>query len=650
VALVIQIWVTGRVLERFGLLASLLPLPAGIAAGSTVAAAAAVPTLPVISLAKGSDTIFRYSINDASMQLLYVPVAPHVRARAKAFIDGVLRPAFVALTGAALLFYAQSGGRGTGLTTAVVALVAAWIALLVRARAEYVRSLVESLERRHLDLSAATLVGINEATLRALRTALAGEPATVLHALGLLRELGRAADFSAELRGLLSHADPRLRAAALTLLGDLRALEARPEVRALLADPVPEVRAAALSAVCALEQEAAIPAVLPFLEVEHAPEAVVRAAAAVALIRHTGLDGVLAAADPLKKLLAADDPADRAAAADALGDIGVRGFFRPLLAFLQDPDPRVRRRAIAAAGKLRTPELIPALVDQFRRRDVALEAATALSSFGPGIEPELARVLLDESRTQAERRGAVLVLQRLGTREAASALVDALPVHGAGVRQAAARGLVRLTRKRHELGIDAAKVERAVHIELIRARVALGAFKRLGLPCAAPSQPPRTPAELLSLALLEERDARVVHALMLLEVLLPEVRLDVVAENLRSESPVHRGNAVEILDNALPESWKRQTMAALDEVKRRGDTVLPDQRSTPELVAALVRGESGDWVGACAARWSLDSGLSIEPIVPALRLALASPSAPLREAASLALAACAPVEAPRVTA
>src|SRR5437764_1301018 len=220
VALAIQIWVTGRVLERYGILASLLPLPVGLAFGSATAAVVPNPTLFMSSLAKGSDTIFRYTINDASMQLLYVPVQAHVRGRAKAFIDGVLKPTAIALTGAVLLFYKQSGGSGRPLTAAVLLLVGLWILLLARARNEYVHSLVESLERRHLDLNSAAFAGLNEATLRALRTALRSDPATVLHALTLVQQHAQNVDFAPELRELLKHEDPRIRAAALQQLGE----------------------------------------------------------------------------------------------------------------------------------------------------------------------------------------------------------------------------------------------------------------------------------------------------------------------------------------------------------------------------------------------------------------------------------------------
>jgi HEAT repeat protein len=529
---------------------------------------------------------------------------------------------------------------------AVLVLVIAWIFLLVRARSEYVRSLVESLERRRLDLSSGQFSGANETTVRALRSALGSDPATVLHALTLVQQ--QAADFTPDLRELLRHGDAGVRAAAVEQLGALRTAAALPEMRAMLRDTVPEVRAAALGAVCAIEQEAAVPAVLPFLDAGTAPEAVVRAAAAVALIRHARIDGVLAAAEPLKRLLAAADPRDRAAAADALGSIGVRGFARPLLAFLRDPDLFVRRRAIVAAGKLRAPELIPALVEQFLQRETALEAASALTAFGPGIEAELQAMLLDEASHVDCRRGVALVLQRLSTREAADALVSALTSLQAAVRKAAGRSLSRLARRQRGLRIEAARVERAVHVELAGARAALANSKRLGL--ALVGQAPRTAGELLGMALLEERDARVLQALVLLQVLLPDVRLDVVAENLRAESVAARGNAIEVLDNALPEPWKRLVLATLEEMKRRGDQVLPDSRPAGDLASALIRGECGLWVGACAARWVLDLKVPLAQLLPALQAALHAASPPLREAAARAVAKAAPAEAPRLLA
>src|SRR5207237_7857575 len=101
-------------------------------------------------------------------------------------------------------------------------------------------------------------------------------------------------------------------------------------------------------------------------------------------------------------------------------------------------------------------------------------------------------------------------------------------------------------------------------------------------------------------------------------------------ETRRSEPPAPRGNAIEVLDNALPETWKRPVMAALDEVKRRGDQVMADQRAVTELVSAMIGAESGLWVAACTARWALDEkGVALAPLVSSLQAALHSPAAPL---------------------
>jgi hypothetical protein len=169
-----------------------------------------------------------------------------------------------------------------------------------------------------------------------------------------------------------------------------------------------------------------------------------------------------------------------------------------------------------------------------------------------------------------------LVLQRLATKEAIEALVLALSSGSASVRKAAARSLSRVTRRRQGAPVDVRRIEAAIQAELGGARLALAALRRLEVPALVPGRRPRTSAELLGLALLEERDHRVLQALLLLEVLLPHVRLDVVSENLRSESAAARGNAIELLDNGLPEPWKNLVLAALDEVKRRADLVPAD--------------------------------------------------------------------------
>jgi hypothetical protein len=200
--------------------------------------------------------------------------------------------------------------------------------------------------------------------------------------------------------------------------------------------------------------------------------------------------------------------------------------------------------------------------------------------------------------------------------------------------------LARLLRKNRGLGFDRVEIEGAVYDELKRARVSLAALKKLGL-SPQPVLAPRTPEELLALTLLEQRDAHVLQGLLLLEILVPQVRLDVVAENMRSDSPAARASAIEVLDQALPQPWKSLFLAALDEVKRGRDQVHPDPRPVPDLSAALIGGEVGSWVAACTVRWAQERQQAVGAALleSALRQALSAPQAPLREAAVAALCA-----------
>ena len=240
------------------------------------------------------------------------------------------------------------------------------------------------------------------------------------------------------------------------------------------------------------------------------------------------------------------------------------------------------------------------------------------------------------------------MLQRLATKEAVEALVLALSSGSAQVRKAAARNLSRVTRRHRAIAVDVRRIEAAIQAELGRARLALGALRRLDLPVLVPGQRPRTSADLLALALLEERDQRVLRALLLLEVLLPHVRMDVVGENLRGESAAARGNAIEVLEHALPDPWKHLVLTALDEARRRGDLVPADARPVQELVAALAAGESGAWVAACAVHWAHERHkVDLRVLAPALRTAIRSNAAPLREAAARALFGTLPREEAR---
>src|SRR5262249_8067900 len=98
-SLCVQFFVTARVLERVGVTGALLFLPCTL--GRSALGMVVTPTLTTATVSELGD-VFRYTLHDAAMQLLYLPVPSAVRGRRKATIDGVIKPGTEALSGAGL--------------------------------------------------------------------------------------------------------------------------------------------------------------------------------------------------------------------------------------------------------------------------------------------------------------------------------------------------------------------------------------------------------------------------------------------------------------------------------------------------------------------------------------------------------------------
>jgi ATP/ADP translocase len=639
-ALAVQLAVTGRVLERVGVVGSLLVLPAFLGAGSALVLA--LPALWTATAAKSADLAFRYTVNDSTTQLLYLPLPTGQRRQAKAFLDGVLKPGTIAIAGLLLAAWRTRSSPLAPAAGAALACIALWVASLLRLRAEYVRSLRQNLKRRLLDVRGGEALSGDAAAV--LRRALASpEPRDVESALELAHQ--SQADLSSEVGPLLSHPSARVRLLACDYLARAGDLRFAADVLLRFQDADPDVRAAAISAFCALARDRAARKVRPFLA---AAEPQVRAAAVAGMIRHGGLDGILAAGEPLKQLLGSADPSQREQAARVLGAIGVPGFYQPVLVLLSDADARVRRAAVQAAAAMRSPELLPALVYRLARGETAQAAAEALAAHGPGIERLIAKVLANPREEPDIRRNAPRVLGRLATPEAVAILLVYLDDPDPALRRNVDLALARLARTHPELPVDLDRIRRACLIEMERAYRVLAAaealgldeapFRRQGAPLPPRSDGRQAPA-LLAAALGERVDRAAERVSLLLGIVHPGAELDLVQMNLRDPSPARRANALEILDAVLDKRTKRRLVPLLDdrprEAKlREGAAFFSIPRLDGRAWLEALLGDESPWIATTALGFAVEVGL---PVPRAGLGALLEHDAPfVREAALLA--------------
>jgi HEAT repeat protein len=648
-ALGFQLFGTGKLLGRFGAIGALAVLPVSL--GLSNAALLAFPALWAATAAKGADGLFRYAVNDPAAQLLYLPVPGQTRAAAKAFIDAVVKPGSIGLAGVMLLAYrALAGGNPYLLAWVSLSLCVAWGALLIVLRPRYIRSLQDTLGQRRSDLEAQAAAGQGEATLAAFGRALeSDDPRTVLNALELLASLNDL-ELDHRVEGLLDHPVPEIRISALRYYAQRETMRFANSVFRKFDDPDPNVRASAIEAFCAMGRDKAVRSVQGYLR---DPDPAIRGAAVTGMMRFGGLEGVLMAAEALKALIAHPEAPMRAHAARVLGAIGVQNFYQPLLELMNDPAVAVRRRAIEAAGHLKSPEFVLPLLYRTASASTYRPAVQALAAYGEAVLPTLAKVMANRLEDVQVRRAAAEVLGRVGSPAVAVVIARHLDESDETLRAKLFRALSKVLRRHPATPVERRQVDAALSRELVHAYRALASAEALGLASLAPAPLPveglAAAQALLATAVVEKIARAEERVFTLLSVLYPGAELDRIHASLKDAPPAEagrrRGTAVELLDHLVTGELRRPLLALLEEAPRpsklrAAEGLIPQRPASAEEALLALLGDETAWVRACAALVAARGDYAIAR--EALRTACGDASALVREAALVGYAQAVP--------
>jgi HEAT repeat protein len=235
-----------------------------------------------------------------------------------------------------------------------------------------------------------------------------------------------------ELAAYLSKSDTAaVRARAAELLGDAAdtdedAVEAL--ITAAADDSAPAVRGAAVDALDQLGQRPLEALVAELADVD------------------PGGAADWAAAREYQEFLTADRPELRLAAATVLGRIGGEQAVSGLQKRFDDPDHRVRARAVRACGRIGARAVVPHLAEALGTDDspqVRREAAEALGAIGDDRGVDALADALDDPNSDV-RRAAVVALGELGDPSPVGDVVALLDDGDEAVRQATALALIDL--------------------------------------------------------------------------------------------------------------------------------------------------------------------------------------------------------------
>ncbi len=152
--LIMQFFFTNFVLRYFGILLGLMILPTMLAISS--ASFLFTGTLTAIYLAKFSDQVFKFSINNSIQEILWLPIKVRIKKITKPLIDGTLKSSIEGLAGFfifILTFYSFIPESKVYMLSIIILLgTIFWIYNNFRIKKGYVNSLIESIEDRDLFL------------------------------------------------------------------------------------------------------------------------------------------------------------------------------------------------------------------------------------------------------------------------------------------------------------------------------------------------------------------------------------------------------------------------------------------------------------------------------------------------------------------
>ncbi|HXV63439.1 MAG TPA: Npt1/Npt2 family nucleotide transporter, partial [Vicinamibacteria bacterium] len=591
IGFLVQVGLVSYVHRALGVGFALLVLP--VSWGATAILILLTPVLWTISVARILDASLRYTLDKTTREVLFLPLPPDLKFKAKPFVDVTADRFLGKGLGAAVLLVLIKlfGFTWWQLSYLSLTVCIIWMYLTRKARQEYMAVFRRSIER--LELEPGTLapqVG-EPATIETLVEELASpDENRVIRSIELLESLDKRHLVTPL---LLRHESPRVRSRALLAMkqaspGTLARLALA--VERSLEDEDADVRAEAVSVLAVIRGKDVTAIMRPYLEDK---DSRIATAAAASLAESDRQDDRLAAEETLARLAADTREVGKKGRRDVarvLARCSYARFRRLLIPLMHDADTSVALESIRSSRHLGDQDLlfVPALVSRLADRRLKNAARGALASYGERVVDTLGYFLVDENENIWVRRHIPGTLARIPSRPSVEVLVGALDDDDGLIRFKAVSALERIRKARPELGIETAAVEKITVRDIGTYYRCLGTgfnlFDRGGLPRG----------NLLGQALDEKRRRAMDRVYRLLALALDRKDVRAARWAIERGDARSRASAVEYLDNVLSGRIRKMLLpildqAPLEETVRKGNVFLKTRvKGIEETLARLI--------------------------------------------------------------
>lgn len=566
-ALVIQLFITNRLLARLGVTTNLLLLPLGIALGCLLFLT--FPELWVLIIIKGIDGSFKQSINKAAVELSILPIPITVKKDAKYFIDVVVDSLATGLAGITLIFVIRKFQLSTSYVTVIILfLLFVWMLLIYKLREAYfdsfrknIRSAIVETKKKNRNKKRRT----NESTIEILTQGSEEEILTLLDRFGEIR----ITSFKPYIVKLLYHQSPKVIAAAIKQLYSYKKGTAVDRVKELIDYKDDEVVYQAMEYL--LNHTLINDQNIYNSYLNHDTDYIAGAALLVLakdasanpnLGKKYRLDSLIK--KRINDLSQGDNDLRKEEIAALLITIAHSKqpiFYSFISAHFNNKDPYVVKHSIKAAGLTSHEFFLDYLIDFLAIKEYRKSAAKALQLYGSSISKAILDLERAESIEPQVKPYIPAVIEKFANTEAYQVLVGLASSKDFSTRLAAVKSLLKLKDNHSHFSVNQGKITKLILKEStyyknsIKAIAAIRENMYKVVPIDLDHDDRSTDLHIarenLEVLLKEQLDQSLESIFNLLSLKYDKADIETAYFGLKSDSQDTRINAVEFLDNLL---------------------------------------------------------------------------------------------------
>lgn len=390
---ILHILITNRILKNFGIRIALLIAPFFLLIGSV--AIFLIPAIYLIYwavLIKGADKSLAHSLSQSVRELLYIPVFPEIKYKAKVFIDMFVNKFAKGLAALLLLlFFSVLQFTVQQISFVTIIFILIWTSLILLIHKEYVGIVKKNLKIKWQEAGEYITEKIDIDTTKLVFDTLDSKKrSSVLYAMNLLDLIKREA--------------------------------ISPEVKKLLQQKSNEIRASSMDSLLELDGENLIPEIDDTLDYESLD---VQVKEILSLDTYQEL-----MKEHISKIVSEKVEEKEVSRMETAKVLGMMEATSPLIQnlniLLRDESPEVVKYAVESAGKLKRREFVPLIIRQLSKTSIQAEASKALVKYGIKIIGTLKDYMEDPEEDIRLRKNIANILSLIDTQRAADLLVSGL--------------------------------------------------------------------------------------------------------------------------------------------------------------------------------------------------------------------------------